>query len=87
MDETEVTETEAKTETEEKKDSLPKKIFQAFSGRRLIRLLGVLVVVLGCVHAYFLYSGKAPSVANKKGTGQARRSYAGCHGSRRQGRH
>ena len=74
MDETEVTETEAKTETEEKKTSLPKKILQAFSGRRLIRLLGILVVVLGCIYAYFLYSGRAPSVANKKGAGQPARA-------------
>ncbi|HUH66987.1 MAG TPA: MdtA/MuxA family multidrug efflux RND transporter periplasmic adaptor subunit [Syntrophales bacterium] len=70
MDETEVTETEAKTDTGEKKESRFKKIFQVFSGRHLIRLLGILVVVLGCVYAYFLYSGKVPSVGNKKGAGQ-----------------
>ena len=74
MDETEVTETEAKTETEQKKVSLLKKILQVFSGRNLIRFLGILVVILGCVYAYFLYSGKVPSAANKKGAGQPARA-------------
>jgi multidrug efflux system membrane fusion protein len=65
MDETEMTKAEAKTEQE--KGARFRKILQVFSGRRRIWLLAVLVVVIVCVCLYFVYSGKAPSLGNKKG--------------------
>ena len=67
MNETEMTKTEAKTE--QKKAARFKKIIQVFSGRRWLWLLGILIVVIGGVYAYFLYSGKAPSIASKRGAG------------------
>ena len=70
MDETEMTETEAKTEQE--KGARFKKILQVFSGRRWIWLLAILVVVIGCVYAYFVYSGWMSSAARKQGTAPAR---------------
>jgi len=67
MNETEITKTEAKTE--QKKAARFKKIIQVFSGRRWLWLLGILIVVIGGIYAYFLYSGRAPSIANKRGAG------------------
>ena len=62
-----MTETEAKTEQE--KGARFKKIPQVFKGRKWLWLLAILIVVIGCIYAYFVYSGKTPSLTNKKGAG------------------
>ena len=59
--------TKAEAKTEQEKGARFRKILQVFSGRRWIWLLAVLVVVIVCVCLYFVYSGKAPSLGNKKG--------------------
>jgi multidrug efflux system membrane fusion protein len=69
MDETEMTETEAKTEQE--KGARFKKILQVFSGRTWIWLLAACLLVIG-VCAYFVYSGWMSSAARKQGTAPAR---------------
>jgi multidrug efflux system membrane fusion protein len=63
---------EAKTEQE--KGARFKKIIQIFSGRKWLWLLAILIFVIGCVYAYFVYSGKAPSLANKKVAGAPTRA-------------
>ncbi|MGZ3607334.1 MAG: MdtA/MuxA family multidrug efflux RND transporter periplasmic adaptor subunit, partial [Syntrophales bacterium] len=69
MDETEITETEAKTKQE--KSAPFKKIRQVFSGHRWVWLLAACLLAIG-VCAYFVYSGWMSSAARKQGNAPAR---------------
>jgi membrane fusion protein, multidrug efflux system len=69
MDETEITETEAKTKQE--KSAPFKKIRQVFSGRRWVWLLAACFLAIA-VCAYFVYSGWMSSAARKQGIAPAR---------------
>jgi membrane fusion protein, multidrug efflux system len=65
MDETEITETE--TKTEKQKGTRIKETLKVLSVRRWMWLLAIMVVFVGGFYAYFAYSGRTPSVASKKG--------------------
>ncbi|MGZ3635016.1 MAG: MdtA/MuxA family multidrug efflux RND transporter periplasmic adaptor subunit, partial [Syntrophales bacterium] len=71
MDETEITETEAKTKQE--KSAPFKKIRQVFSGHRWVWLLAACLLAIG-VCAYFVYSGWMSSAARKQGTAPPERA-------------